>query len=304
MPLAKQHARSVAKQLGVETGLIYLIGQPERTYEDSDLSVIFRQRRYFYYLSGINYPGCILTYHIEGDLLWLFIPPPRSMRSVIFYGQVPSTKHFMEISDIDDVLRTTDIAQYIDFYAKHDKGQIYALHESQVPRTLDHNSSWWTVEPTLSSRFDVHQLQSAMNRARAIKSEYEVKMIRKANQISAQAHVNVLQNIHRFKNEAEIEAIFTATCIAHQAKNQAYGVIAGSGSNAGTLHYEANQDPLAGRQVVCLDAGCEWKDYASDVTRTFPISGEWSTEAKAIHDIVHRMQQACIDMVKSGTDYR
>jgi len=226
------------------------------------------------------------------------------MSSVIFYGQVPSIKHFMEISDIDDVLRTTDITQYIDFYAKHDKGRIYALHESQVPKMSDHNPWSYITATVSSSRLDVRNLQPAMDKARCVKSEYEVKMIKKANQITAQAHTNVLKGIHSFRNETEIEAVFTATCIAHQAKNQAYGVIAGSGPNASTLHYEANKDPLAGRQVVCLDAGCEWKDYASDVTRSFPISGEWSKEAKAIYDIVDRMQQECIDMVKPGVDYR
>lgn len=89
-------------------------------------------------------------------------------------------------------------------------------------------------------------------------------MLRKANGISAQAHINVLRSIKALKNESEIEAIFTATCIAKKAKQQAYGIIAGSGENASTLHYGANDEPLKGRQLVCLDAGCEWKCYASD----------------------------------------
>jgi len=77
-------------------------------------------------------------------------------------------------------------------------------------------------------------------------------------------------------------------------------VIAGSGQNAGTLHYDANNQPLTGRQLVCLDAGAEWNCYASDVTRTFPISGTFTPEAAAIHGIVTRMQNECIQRVKPG----
>jgi Xaa-Pro dipeptidase len=88
--------------------------------------------------------------------------------------------------------------------------------------------------------------------------------------------------------------------IALQAKHQAYGIIAASGENASTLHFGANNEPLEGRQLVVLDAGCEWQEYASDVTRTFPISGTWTTEAKGIYDIVAKMQEECIAMVKPG----
>jgi Xaa-Pro dipeptidase len=113
----------------------------------------------------------------------------------------------------------------------------------------------------------------------------------------------VLRGIRYFENEAEIEAIFAATCISEQAKQQSYGIIAGSGPNASVLHYVANNEPLEGRQLVCLDAGAEWKCYASDVTRTFPISGYFSPEAKAIYDLVAKMQETCIAMIRPGVDF-
>lgn len=142
-----------------------------------------------------------------------------------------------------------------------------------------------------------------MNEARGVKSEYEIKMLRKANAISAQGHINVLKGITRFKNEAEIEAVFLATSTAMQAKMQSYGIIAGSGVNASTLHYMANNEPLEGRELVCLDAGAEWKCYSSDVTRTFPISGTWTPEAKAIYDLVEKMQEECIAIIKPGLNW-
>lgn len=97
-----------------------------------------------------------------------------------------------------------------------------------------------------------------------------------------------------------MDAIFRGFCIAQGAKHQSYAVIAASGENASTLHYCDNDQPLAGRQLALLDAGAEWNCYASDITRTFPISGTFSKEAAAIYAIVERMQNQCILRVRPG----
>lgn len=73
-----------------------------------------------------------------------------------------------------------------------------------------------------------------------------------------------------------------------------------SGTSASTLHYDNNDQPLNGRQLVVLDAGAEWNCYASDITRTFPISGKFSLEAADIYRVVQRMQAECIQRVRPG----
>ena len=129
-------------------------------------------------------------------------------------------------------------------------------------------------------------------------------MIQKANDLSAEAHIEVLRNISSLSNEAEVEAIFLKKCMTEGAKHQAYNVIAASGENAAVLHYNKNNAPLKGRQLMCLDAGAEWNCYASDVTRTFPLSGKWpSQEAESIYDLVLRMQESCIGELRPGTRY-
>ena len=171
---------------------------------------------------------------------------------------------------------------------RNKKATFYILHK-------DH-------KPDLEvSNVDYEHLQHAIDKSRAIKDSYEIERIRQANEISAAAHVAVLRNIRYFTNEAQIQGIFEGTCTARQAKKQPYSVIAGSGENAAVLHYTANNEPLKGRQLVCLDAGAEVENYASDVTRTFPISGRWpSKEAEAIYRIVQEMQESAISMLKPG----
>jgi Xaa-Pro dipeptidase len=91
--------------------------------------------------------------------------------------------------------------------------------------------------------------------------------------------------------------------MAHGAKRQAYPVIAASGPNASTLHYADNDQPLRGRQLVVLDAGAEWRCYASDVTRTFPVAGRFSAEAAAVYAVVERVQRECIERVRPGVPF-
>ncbi|KAH8595782.1 xaa-Pro aminopeptidase-like protein I [Bisporella sp. PMI_857] len=304
---AKLHARKVAKHLGVKQGLIYLPGLPARLLEDSDQMEVFRQRRYFYYLSGLNLPDCVVTYNIQRDLLTAFIPPLNQGRAVIYLGQNPSPEEIKENYDFDEVSFTPSLSEFLNHFAHKEYGKIYVLHNEQALKGLvsksysfkDGSNSDLYVNP-----FEVSKLQSAMNAARVIKTPYEIKLLRRANAISAQGHTNVLRVIKHLKNETEIEAVFVGTCILNGAKQQSYGVIAGSGENASTLHYMANNEPLKGRQLVCLDAGVDWSCYASDVTRTFPISGEWTKEAKEIYDIVEEMQESCIEMVEPGANYR
>lgn len=300
---AKLHARAVAKRLRVKEGLIFLPGVPSKTYEDSDQEIAFRQRRYFYYLSGISHPDCLVSYDIGRDVVCAWIPPPNTGRNVIYNGFTPSRTQIRAITDVTYVAETSHLKQYLKSYVKNtgSHAKFYLLHKSQEPKLRQHlvnDDGIDIIAP--KSQFDFTKLQPAMDAARVVKSEHELKLIRKACEITQKAHLNVLYFIKDCDNEAEIEAIFAASCIAEQAKHQAYGIIAGSGENASTLHYVANNEPLEGRQLVCLDAGVEWKEYASDVTRTFPISGKWTPEAKSIYDIVAKMQDECIAMVKPG----
>ena len=139
---------------------------------------------------------------------------------------------------------------------------------------------------------------------RVIKFPHEIELIRRANDISAKAHRAVLENIRKFKNERQVEGIFLDTCISSGAHNQAYNIIAGAGTNAAVLHYIANNAPFGDSQVLLLDAGAEFDCYASDVTRTFPISGHWSPEAKNIYDAVNDMQSQCVARIKPGVHFR
>jgi Xaa-Pro dipeptidase len=271
------------------------------------MPVLFRQARYFYYLTGLDLPDFVVTYNIDLDKLVLFMPVPKSGRSVLYNGPDPTPEEIQDKYDFDSVMMITALPAYVNYFAHREKGLIYVVHPYDITKEAIPPQHFTFSDGFQSSLYispwETTRLKPAMGSARVIKSPYEIRMIRKANIISGKAHTNVLRQIRHLDNETEVEAIFTATCIALHAKRQAYGVIAGGGENISTLHYMANEDSLSGCQLVCLDAGCEWDCYASDVTRTFPISGKFTPEAKAIYDLVDEMQSKAIKLCKPGANY-
>jgi len=290
---AKLHARKVAAELNASDGLVFLPGEPSRSYEDSDMGPAFRQRRYFYYLSGANFADCAVTYELASDRLILWVPYVEP-RQVLWFGSTPGISECLKQFDVDDVRYTTQLNKFL--YRHLTPGStLYVIHADQVPLHGDF------LQSAAEVRIDVTSLQPAMDQARVIKTDYEVAMIRKAAAVSALAHRRVAEKLLRLENESEIEAVYQAWCTTSGAREQAYAIIAGSGKNASTLHYDANNEPLEGREVVVFDAGCEWHCYASDITRTLPISGKFSAEARAVYDIVARMQDECISLIRPGT---
>lgn len=276
---AKQHARNVASQLhslypGITNGLILLSSQKTVILEDTDQDCPFRQRRHFFYLSGCNLADSIVTYDMRTEKLTLYIPP-INVEDVIWSGLPESPEEALEKYDVDEVKTTpvppTELAERTVF-----------AYPTETPNP--HSAA----------------LKNAIDELRAKKDFYEVALIKKANDISALAHHACLRAVKTAKNERELLALFLQVCIANGAPTQAYDGIFASGTAAATLHYVRNDQPLAGKQLLLLDAGCELRNYASDVTRTFPISGTFTTEAEQIYRLVLQMQTACLAAIRPG----
>ena len=196
---------------------------------------------------------------------------------------------------MDEVLYSTSITdQIIEFHLAFQSAPIYVIHQqvSRIPT--------WIHRRLISDR----HLQPAIDDCRVYKDDYEIKLLRQASTISANAHRAVLKAVRTAQTEAQLEGIFVQTCIAQHARTQAYDPIVGSGQNCATLHYTRNDSSLEGKQLLLIDAGAEWDGYASDVTRTYPISGKWTKEAREIYNIVDEMQKECIKKTVAGVDWR
>ncbi|KAF2091624.1 putative Xaa-Pro aminopeptidase [Saccharata proteae CBS 121410] len=289
---AKAHAKKVKEwivsQGGDGNGVIYLEGQKTKMNEDNDQECPFRQRRYFFYLTGCELPDCYLAYDMKNEKSTLFIPP-IDPEEVIWSGLPMSTKEALQTYDVDDCLPSTELNAYL------------AVHDSTAYAINNQVSDQTTFLSFNKKDFDI--LKTAIEECRVTKDPYEIALIYHANAVSTAAHKAVMAASKTATNERELEAIFLKNCIERGCRNQAYSSIMASGTAAATLHYVRNDQPLEGKLNLLVDAGAEKDCYASDITRTFPISGSFSTESRQIYDIVLGMQEEAIDSLKAGVKW-
>ncbi len=132
------------------------------------------------------------------------------------------------------------------------------------------------------------------------KDPEEIKLISKAVLISGQAHIEVMKNTKPGLNEKALYGIFLREIMKRGAEKQAYPGIFASGSNACTLHYTKNNKTLKKGDLILVDAGAEFKHYASDITRTFPVSGKFSKTQKRLYEKVLKVQKSLIRFLKPG----
>ncbi|KAH1272605.1 hypothetical protein KXW98_007270 [Aspergillus fumigatus] len=301
---AKAHARRVAESLQSYRngcpGIVYLEAQKTRLIEDNDEPAPFRQRRPFFYLSGCPLPDSCLVYDLSEDQLTLFIPPVDP-EDVIWSGLPMSTEEAQNQYDVDRVLVTTELNSTLASIVSSHGGKAIAFTiADQVSESTQFHGF---------SEVNHSVLKGVIEQSRVVKDEYEVALLRKANDISAKAHIAAIKASQTAVNEREIEGAFIATCIANGAREQSYHPIVACGENGATLHYGKNDDTLIDpvtnqkKRNVLIDAGGEYRTYCADITRVIPVGGKFTAETRQIYDIVLQMQTECIAMLKEGVQW-
>jgi len=146
------------------------------------------------------------------------------------------------------------------------------------------------------------ELGHLLHEQRLFKSTGEIALMERAAQISIEAHRAAMHAAHagiaEYALQAEVERVFRM----HDAV-PAYNSIVGAGRNGCILHYRDNNARTSGGELVLIDAGAEYRGYASDITRTFPVDGRFSAEQRALHDLVGAAQAAALAQARPGVAY-
>jgi Xaa-Pro aminopeptidase len=135
---------------------------------------------------------------------------------------------------------------------------------------------------------------------RLCKSRQEIKAMKKAAEISTMGHRRAMEVCRPGMREYEIEAEIMYAFMRHGCRAPAYPSIVGGGPNSCILHYTENRDTLNDGDLLLIDAGAEYESYASDITRTFPVSGEFTSDQRKIYELVLKAQLAAIEKVAPG----
>ena len=154
------------------------------------------------------------------------------------------------------------------------------------------------------TNLDVETLGIIMDDLREIKQPEEVALLKKAIFISAVGQVEVMKAMHPDMSEREIQGIHEFVFKKYGAEYEGYPSIVGGGHNGCVLHYITNDKPRVASDLVLMDLGAEYHNYTADVTRTIPADGTFSTEQRAIYNIVYKAQEAGISASVVGASIR
>jgi Xaa-Pro aminopeptidase len=298
----KKRRKQLMQQIGI--GNIALIGSAAVRARNRDVNYPFRQDSDFYYLTGFNEP----------DSLAVFIPGRKQGEYILFCrefdekkalwegahaGLEGATKHYkaddsFPIDDLDDILPGM----------LEDKGKVY--YPIGRDSDLDHNLLVWINHIRSQSRSGVTapgelvSLEHILHEMRLFKSTEELKLMRRAAEVSANAHVKAMQKCQPGLYEYQIEAEIIYNFIQDGLRAVAYPSIVAGGKNACVLHYTENADKLKSGDLLLIDAGAECDHYAADITRTFPVSGRFSEAQKQLYQLVLDAQAAAMTKIQPG----
>lgn len=149
---------------------------------------------------------------------------------------------------------------------------------------------------------EFQELGHLLHEQRLFKSRDEAKLMQRAADISVEAHLAAMRaarpGIHEYELQAQLECVFRS----HDGW-PAYGSIVGAGANACVLHYRANNARAKDGDLMLIDAGAEYRGYAADITRTFPVNGRFTPAQRALHDLVGAAQAAALAEARPGNPY-
>ena len=158
--------------------------------------------------------------------------------------------------------------------------------------------------PILPENLDATSLNQFLGQLRMIKTPEEIKLLRKAIDVSCIGQNEVMKAMHPKMSEMEIKGIHEFVYRKYGSEFEGYPSIVGSGHNACVLHYIENNRQTVSTDLVLMDLGAEYHGYTADITRTIPGDGTFSTEQAAIYDLVYQAQEAAFKICMPGTAIR
>ena len=287
-------------------GLAILPTAPE-VARNRDSHYPFRHDSYFYYLSGFPEPEAVvaLVAGPDGDRHVLFCREKNEERE-IWDGFRYGPDAAREIFGFDEAHPIAALSAMLpdlaaDRPALFTPLGLFDKWDQQVTKLLNEVRN--RARTGVSAPDDIVDVRGTLDAMRLLKDEHEVKLMRRAAAISCAAHSRAMERARPGWFEYQVEAELLHEFLREGAQAVAYSSIVASGPNACVLHYRENDRELVAGDLLLIDAGCEFKGYASDITRTFPVDGKFTGPQRAIYELVLASQIACLDAVQPGAAF-
>lgn len=291
----------------MEANSIAILPSATEKIRNRDADYPFRQDSDFYYLSGFPEPEAVLVLvpgREHGETI-LFCRE-RDRAREIWDGYRAGPEGACSKYQADDAFPIADIDDILPGLLEGRERVYYSMGRDQV---FDQKVMGWVnairaqVRSGATPPGEFLNLDHLLHDQRLFKRAAEVRTMKAAADISAEAHCRAMRICKPGMYEYQLEAELLHHFMQSGSRAPAYNSIVGSGNNACILHYVDNTRQMKEGDLVLIDAGCELEHYASDITRTFPVSGKFSPEQKAIYNIVLDAQLAAIAVAKPGNHW-
>jgi len=288
-----------------EDAILVLPAAPERV-RSHDVHYPYRQESDFWYLCGFPEPEAVLVLvpgrrHGEAILFCRERDPVRER----WHGARAGQEGAVDQYGMDDAYPIEDLDEILPGLLE---GRSRVYYHFGRDAEFDLKLIGWVnrvraqVRQGAQPPHEFLELGHLLHEQRLFKSRDELKLMRQAAAIGVRGHQAAMAaarpGIHEYELQAELERVFRASDAW-----PAYGSIVGSGANGCVLHHVANDRRTVDGDLVLIDAGAEYRGYASDITRTFPVNGRFSKEQRVLHALVAAAQDAALARARPGAAY-
>ncbi len=293
----------LAKSMG--RGIAIIATAPERA-RNRDTHYLYRFDSYFYYLTGFAEPEAVVVVVAGKTPSSILFCREKDLTREIWDGYRYGPKAAQKTFAFDQVYP----------FAKLDEMMPKLIADQPVLHyPIGANAEWdarmlgWLnqvkaqVRSGVTAPAEIQDVCSVLDGMRLIKDADELNVMRRAAKIASDAHRRAMQTTRPGMMEYEVEAELGHEFRRRGAQAPAYTSIVAGGSNACVLHYVENKAELNHGDLLLIDAGCELDGYASDITRTFPVSGEFSAAQRDVYELVLAAQAKAIDAVKPNAPF-
>ncbi len=282
---------------------VAIIPASKELIRNGDAHYRFRQDSDFYYLTGFQEPDAVLVILAAPVAQSILFTRPRHLNEEQWQGKRLGPEDACTVLGVDAAYAIDELDTRLSQLIVDRQALVYAIGQEwawdrRLIRALQdakHQIRSGRQVPEL-----LMDLSPILGELRLIKSAHEIDMLREAARITVAAHQRAMRACHALNYEYELEAELLYEFLRQGCRATAYDSIVAGGNHACTLHYTANDAPLVSGDLVLIDAGAEWACYAADVTRTFPVSGQFSAEQRMIYELVLSAQRAGIAAVRPG----
>jgi len=283
--------------------------------ESYDSSYPFKQHKNFYYLTGFLEADSALMLSKKGIKYYDYDKKKDGFSHEILFTQEKdehketwtgvrlgkdNVKKELGISDAKDNFDLPDFLGYT-FLKGYKKLYINIADMHRLTGDMKEFISGFMDEMrTLGTEVQILDSTYLLSKLRRVKTKYELTLMQKAADISADAFNASLKKIKPGMKEFQVQAELEYSYKMHGSSDVAYAPICASGNHANILHYEVNDDTLKSGDLILIDSGAEYDYYCADITRTYPINGKFTAEQKTVYEIVLNANKMCIKKAKEG----